>query len=145
MTNLYVPGPARADLPCIRNACTICCHDTNMPLSLADMERLTSFGHRLADFSELDEEEGYLRLRNTEEGACHFLDEKGRCSVQHAKPEGCRLYPFIYDEEDDRIVRDYICPFNREFEPPADVETRVRELVGRLEREAAARKAAARR
>lgn len=141
MTNLYVPGPPRSDIPCIRNTCTLCCRDTNMPLTLADIDRLTSLGYRADDFSEADEEEGYLRLHNTEEGACFFLEESGRCRVQAEKPEGCRLYPFIFDEDDDRVIRDGICPFNREFEPTPDVEAKVRELIGRLEREAAARTA----
>jgi uncharacterized protein len=141
VTNLFVVGAPIPSNPCVRHACTLCCHDTNMPLSLADIERLTSLGHSLAAFAESDEEEGYLRLHNTEEGACFFLDAAGRCSVQSSKPEGCRLYPFIFDEEDDRVIRDEICPFNREFDPPPEVESKVRELVSRLTREAAARRA----
>jgi hypothetical protein len=114
-----------------------------MPLTLADIERLTARGFAPADFAVKDDKEGYLRLRNSEEGACFFLDPSGRCSVQGAKPEGCRLYPFIYDEDADRVIRDSICPFNRDFEPPPGVEATLRELIGRLEREAAARREAA--
>jgi Fe-S-cluster containining protein len=140
VTNLFLPGKPQQASPCVSNSCTLCCHDTNMPLTLADIERLTARGERLSDFSEPDEEdEGYLRLANTDEGNCTFLLPDGRCRVQADKPEGCRLYPFIYDADHDAVIRDGICPFNRQFEPPPDVERRVRELIARLEREAAAR------
>ena len=139
MTNLFQIGPPRADSPCVKNACTFCCHETNMPLTLADLERLTALGYRRSEFSEPDEEEGYLRLRNTQDGACFFLSPEGRCRVQAVKPEGCRLYPFIYDEDEDRTIRDGLCPYNESFEPPPDVDARLRELISRLAREAAGR------
>ena len=142
MTNLFVLGPPGPASPCVKNACTLCCHETNMPLTLADIERLTALGHRMQEFSEPDEDEGYLRLHNTDEGACFFLAADGRCRVQESKPEGCRLYPFIYDEDEDKVIRDGICPYNEAFVPPADVERRVRELIGRLTHEARARHAA---
>lgn len=113
-----------------------------MPLTLADMERLTARGERLEDFSQPDEEDvGYVRLRNTDEGECHFLLADGRCRVQADKPEGCRLYPFIYNIDSDEVLRDSYCPFNRDFTPPPDVERRVRELISRLEHEAKGRAA----
>jgi Fe-S-cluster containining protein len=115
-----------------------------MPLTLADLERLGARGYRIDDISEPDEEEGYLRLRNTPEGACVFLEADGRCRVQAVKPEGCRLYPFIYDEDNDSVIRDGICPFNREFAPPPDVEPSVRELIKRLSAEAEGRRRSAR-
>jgi Fe-S-cluster containining protein len=139
VTNLFQIGPPRADSPCVKNACTFCCHETNMPLTLADLERLTALGYRREAFSEPDEDEGYLRLHNTDEGACYFLSPEGRCKVQGAKPEGCRFYPFIYDEDEDRVIRDGLCPYNESFVPPADVEARLRELIARLQREARTR------
>lgn len=143
MSNLFLPGPPRPASPCVKHACTACCKDTNMPLTFVDLERLTSLGHKLDDFSEPDEEEGYLRLKNTPEGNCNFLAEDGRCKVQANKPEGCRLYPFIYDEDHDAVIRDGFCPFNREFAAPEGVERQVRELIQRLEAEASWRKGAA--
>ena len=143
MTNLFKVGLPTAASPCTKHACTACCHDTNMPLTFLDIERLTSRGHALDAFSEPDEQEGYLRLRNTPEGNCFFLAPDGRCSVQADKPEGCRLYPFIYDEDHDAVIRDGFCPFNREFAPPEGVERSVRELIQRLEAEAGWRRAGA--
>jgi hypothetical protein len=109
-----------------------------MPLTLADIERITSQGYGLAEFT-VPSDDGTLRLRNTDDGDCYFLDPSGRCSANAFKPEGCRLYPFIYDESARRVVRDDYCPFTREFEPPSDVEGKVRELVGRIETEARGR------
>ena len=145
MTNLFLPGKPQATSPCVKHTCTLCCRDTNMPLTLADMERLTSRGERLEAFSQPDEEDqGYIRLVNTEKGECYFLAPDGRCRVQADKPEGCRLYPFIYDMDKDAVLRDSFCPFNREFEPPEGTERKVRDLVSRLEAEAAARVATGR-
>jgi uncharacterized protein len=141
VTNLFNPGPPTKASPCVANRCTVCCHDTNMPLTLGDLERITALGHRPDDFSQPDEAEGYLRLRNTKQGDCFFLEADGRCRVNATKPEGCRLYPFIYDEQDDRVVRDSICPFNGEFDPPPDVERKVRALIVKLDGEAKGRKA----
>jgi Fe-S-cluster containining protein len=140
VSNLFNIGPPTASSPCVANRCTVCCHDTNMPLTMADLERITSQGYALDDFSQPDTQEGYLRLRNTQQGACFFLEPDGRCRVQAVKPEGCRLYPFIYDEQNDRAVRDDICPFNGEFNPPPGVERQVRALIVKLEGEARARR-----
>jgi uncharacterized protein len=144
VTNLFVPGAPQATSPCVHNVCTACCRDTNMPLTLGDVDRLTSRGHKLADFSVYDPAEGYLRLRNTKDGDCTFLARDGRCRVQSDKPEGCRLYPFIYDEDNDKVIRDDFCPFNGEFEPPPGIDKKVREVIGRMEAEAKARLAAVR-
>jgi len=106
-----------------------------MPLTLADIERITSLGYRLTEFS-VEGADGSIRLRNREDHACFFLDARGRCSIHAAKPEGCRVYPFILDEEADKVIRDDVCPYNEQFVAPADTERKVRELVARLEREA---------
>ncbi len=110
-----------------------------MPLTLGDIDRLTARGHRLAGFS-LTVGDGWVLLRNLEDHRCSFLTREGRCQVQDEKPEGCRLYPFILDEGSGRVFRDDLCPHRAEFEPPAGFEDNVLELVGRMEREAAARR-----
>lgn len=141
MTNLFVIGPPAAS-PCVRNACTACCRDTNMPLTLADIDRLTAAGHRLGEFS-VAEADGWVRLRNLDDHRCFFLSAEGRCRVHDDKPEGCRLYPFILDEGSGRVFRDDFCPHRAQFRPPPGVEASVTELVGRLESEAARRRGGA--
>jgi Fe-S-cluster containining protein len=115
-----------------------------MPLTLADIERFTAMGHRLADFS-VSDGDGWIRLRNRPDHRCHFLGEAGLCSIHDSKPEGCRLYPFILDEDTREVFRDSFCPFNAQFDPAPTTKDKVRELVGRLEREAGARLGAVRR
>lgn len=112
-----------------------------MPVTLADIERITARGFRLAEFT-VDEGDGWLRLRNLEDHRCTFLTDGGRCRIHDVKPEGCRLYPFIYDESNGHVIRDDFCPHREEFTPPAGVRARVEELVRRLEGEAAARRRA---
>jgi Fe-S-cluster containining protein len=134
VTNLFTPGAPRADIPCIANKCTKCCRETQMPLSLGDIDRLSALGHRLAEFS-VANADGSIRLRNRADGACFFLEPSGRCGVNSVKPEGCRLYPFIWDEDARKTIRDDYCPYTEEFVPPPDVDAKVRELIGRLESE----------
>lgn len=55
----------------------------------------------------------YLTLKEHEDGACLFLDEKGLCKIYHARPFQCRGYPFwnqnVRDEESWNNVIEY-CP-----------------------------------
>lgn len=111
-----------------------------MPVTLADIERITARGFRLSEFT-LDGGDGWLRLRNMEDHRCFFLSDGGRCRIHDVKPEGCRLYPFIYDESNGEVFRDDFCPHRQEFEPPPAVAEKVKELVQRLESEAAVRRA----
>ena len=139
MTNLFVMGSPRGQSPCVAHACTACCRDTNMPLSLADIERITALGHKLAEFSDSGDD-GWMRLHNLDDHRCFFLSEKGLCTIHDSKPEGCRLYPFILDQDTAEVFRDSFCPFNAQFDPAPTTKEKVRELVVRLEDEAAARR-----
>jgi len=90
---------------CLR--CGVCCRETEMLLSLDDIERLERKGYRKEFFVCFDRE-GYPTLRNRQ-GHCVFYDsEKSRCRVYKDRPLGCRLYPVIYDELKGIIV-DNIC------------------------------------
>jgi Fe-S-cluster containining protein len=112
-----------------------------MPLTLSDIERITARGHRLAEFS-VEEGDGWVRLRNLPDHRCFFLATDGRCRINDVKPEGCRLYPFIIDEETGDVFRDDFCPHRDEFVPPPGVERQVKGLLARLEAEADARRRA---
>lgn len=79
---------------CLR--CGACCTDTEMPLTRRDVRRLEGLGYRAEDFAEF--RRGMLRLRNVD-GRCFFFDPGSRsCRVYPHRPEGCRLYPFVYVE-----------------------------------------------
>ena len=123
--------------PCAARGCSACCHDTAMPLREADAARLAARGHDPARFARRDD--GWLLLRN-EAGRCVFLRDD-RCSVYEDRPEGCRLYPLVY-EEDAGPALDELCPWRDDFaahgrDPQA--RRRLDALVRALVRERAAR------
>jgi Fe-S-cluster containining protein len=90
---------------CIR--CGICCQETDMLLSKADISRLEKLGYSQDSFVRFDRE-GYALLRNRQ-GHCVFYNNQGRrCDVYASRPSGCRIYPVISDEEKG-IVVDSIC------------------------------------
>jgi Fe-S-cluster containining protein len=87
--------------------CGVCCRETEMLLSTADIERLERKGYNKDFFVQFDRD-GYAKLRN-QQGCCVFYDvEKRRCKVRADRPLGCRIYPVIYDEAKG-IVVDTIC------------------------------------
>jgi hypothetical protein len=122
--------------PCLAHACSLCCHDTAMPLREEDAARLASLGHARERFARV--EDGWLLLRN-EGGACAFL-QQGKCSVHEARPEGCRLYPLIW-YEDEGPGLDALCPWPEEFPRGPPERRRLDALVQRLVAERAARQA----
>lgn len=124
--------------PCVAHACRLCCFQTEMLLLASDVARLESAGHDRAHF--VSEEQGWLRLRN-ERGHCVFLGPQG-CTVHESRPEGCRLYPLVWDEGTGRAVLDSaVCPFTREFEPRTEDRVALARLVDKLKKERAARPA----
>jgi Fe-S-cluster containining protein len=116
--------------PCLGNACHICCLDTRMTLTEADVGRLEAAGQRGFYFVNDDHD---LQLLNVD-GHCIFLVE-GRCSVHDDRPEGCRLYPLILDLSVDRVVLDTICPWARDFTFTREDEVQLRRSVVDEERE----------
>lgn len=79
-----------------------------MPLTKRDVERIKKIGYPEGYF--VDRRSRIPRLKNVE-GHCVFLNpDTNACTIYSDRPEGCRLYPLIYDEERDRIVVDPLCP-----------------------------------
>ena len=110
--------------PCFEHDCHICCLDTRMTLTEADVERLRTAGHRDFFFVNVDHD---YQLKNVD-GHCIFLFD-GRCSVHDDRPEGCRTYPMILDLSVNRIVLDDVCPWSSEFSFSQDDEVRLRKAV----------------
>jgi Fe-S-cluster containining protein len=79
-----------------------------MLLSNEDIKRLEKQGFHKKYFMKIDKQ-GYAQLKNRN-GYCVFYDiEKRQCSIYTERPEGCRVYPVILDE-DVGIIIDDICP-----------------------------------
>ncbi len=133
---------ARAGSPCVRNGCSACCHETEMPLTRADVARLEAIGHAAADFSRIGDD-GFLHLRNDPtraggQGApCFFLHD-GLCSVYEHRPAGCRVYPFVLDEGD-VVARDVDCPHADAFPADSTARPKLLRILSALEREAVER------
>jgi Fe-S-cluster containining protein len=79
-----------------------------MMLSNADVERLEKVGYDRRKFTRYDKH-GFAKLRNCR-GFCVFYDAvERRCKIYEQRPEGCRIYPVVYNEEEGIVVDD-LCP-----------------------------------
>ena len=110
--------------PCFDHDCHICCVNTRMTLTEADVSRLKSAGQNAFCFVNDDYD---LQIVNVD-GQCIFL-ANGRCSVHQDRPEGCRLYPMILDLSVDRVVLDAFCPWACEFGFTREDEVQLRRSV----------------
>ncbi|MGA1872091.1 MAG: YkgJ family cysteine cluster protein [Thermoplasmatota archaeon] len=88
---------------CVEQGCSHCCRDTEMNLTLEDVDRISGSGKE--DFYHEDT----MQLRNVE-GRCIFLSTEGRCSIYDMRPLGCRLYPLIMSLPSMEPLLDEECP-----------------------------------
>jgi len=114
--------PLRSGSVCMRHRCVECCIGTRMPLSRSDISRILKMDYKFKDFAARTEEGWRLRNRS---GRCVFLSEKG-CRIYTQRPEGCQLYPLVYDEASHKAVLDHLCPHSHEFQP---TEKEMKELM----------------
>lgn len=101
---------------CRKHNCSWCCYETEMPLTIADMMRITQkTGLTIEEYTR--DKDGLLVLRNVREGDkkhCIFLKE-GLCSIYSLRPKGCQLYPLIWDLNEDKAILDPDCPYHDRF------------------------------
>jgi len=128
-------GMEFVDNPCRRHECHLCCYETRMTLTEADVDRLTNAG--FAGFVR-ENRAGDLELVNRD-GWCVFLDG-GDCGVYDLRPDGCRLYPLVLDIGSGRVVLDDFCPHRIEFPIDVDRAVELRRSVATENAEAAARR-----
>jgi len=103
-------------IPCTIHNCVKCCIETRMPLSRFDIERISRQGYRFKDFVVKRKRERRLKNRN---GRCVFLGDNG-CKIYSFRPEGCRLYPLVYNEKYRKVVVHGLCPYGHEFKVSRD-------------------------
>jgi len=130
-------NPTQGEQPCRRLGCVHCCLHTEMPLTNDDVKRLAGLGFDPTFFSE--NVDGWLQLKNTSEGRCFFLEDK-LCSVYHYRPEGCTLYPIVFETDSGDAILDHECPHAEEFLVPNELRRLVSQLVDKLRRERRDRK-----
>jgi len=106
-----------------------------MPLTKKDVVRIRKKGYKTDEFTY--EKDGELHLRNRMK-KCFFLKE-GRCSIYEDRPEGCRIYPLIYDSDSRKFITDELCPHRSEFKVEEGDKDRLKSLLRRVEKEKARR------
>lgn len=99
-----------------------------MPLSDLDLNRILKLGYKLECFAV--KTDGEWRLKNSS-GWCVFLVEE-RCEIYPHRPEGCRLYPLVYDEILRKAVIDPLCRYGYLFKVQKNDVKRLKTLVRAL-------------
>ena len=118
-------------LPCISHSCVDCCLATQMPLTEKDTDRLRKLGYDPSKYSV--EDDGEIHLRNVS-GKCFFLVDN-RCIVYQNRPEGCRLYPLVYDVDGSKFVIDDYCPHHLNFIALRENKDNLKTLLRRVDKE----------
>jgi len=107
-----------------------------MSLTLEDVERLEAAGERAFHH---EVEDGTLRLLTVED-RCVFLAD-GRCRVYPNRPDGCVLYPLVWNVIGHEPDLHEFCPYAHQFRFSTgdkawlarSIETEEREVAARLE------------
>jgi len=143
----------------MEHQCSACCHDIEMLLTASDLARIQAARPGMDFFFRADD--GYLQLRTrdppaaqgawggkdpdpatvtTQPRPCIFLDPSGACSIHDIRPEGCRLYPAVWDEGlRDAELDDMYCAHTDGFALPRATRDAVGRLAKRLQAEQQAR------
>lgn len=120
---------------CMEYKCIKCCLETSMPLSNQDIERIQDLGFSTNFF--VVECNGWLQLKN-KDGKCVFHNGK-LCSIYKDRPEGCKLYPIIYDKDANCAIFDEDCSHKDKFQMSKIAVEQLCSIVSRLESERAER------
>jgi hypothetical protein len=102
-----------------------------MPLSNSDIVRIKGLGFP-EDFFAL-KKNGNRQLRNLSE-KCVFHNGQ-RCTIYNYRPEGCQLYPVIFNEDVGEAVLDSYCPHHEKFQLTPSISRKVIKLVRKLDGE----------
>jgi len=121
--------------PCLHHRCVACCLETEMPLTEDDVKRIEKLGFKRIDFTVEVNRETRLKNRNK---TCFFLEGNG-CKIYEDRPEGCRIYPLIYNGDTYKFIYDPVCPHSDEFKVTRIDKDRLTRLMKKLDRESAKR------
>jgi Fe-S-cluster containining protein len=123
--------PLNSGIPCKIHSCSKCCVDTHMSLTGIDIKRISNLGYRYRDFVIRRKRERYLKNHN---GKCFFLGDNG-CKIYSSRPDGCRLYPLVYNENTGQAIIHDFCQYGNMFKVSrGDVEN-LHSLIKKLKRE----------
>lgn len=116
---------------CLHYGCSKCCMDTKMPLSNSDIGRIKGLGAYEESF--ILKRNGTPHLKNLF-GRCIFHNGK-QCTVYNYRPEGCRLYPAVFDDNKQKVILHSYCPHHGEFQLKPRTAREVINLIRKLELE----------
>ncbi len=116
---------------CQEYGCIHCCKDTHMPLSYDDVARISRLGYASHFF--VRRLRSWLQLQNRK-GKCVFHNGTG-CIIYDNRPDGCQLYPVIFDKELDSAVVDDECLHRDCFKLSDDRVQKLYALVSKIEHE----------
>jgi uncharacterized protein len=102
-----------------------------MILSYRDIENIQKQGYEQKFF--VTKHDGWLQLKN-DKGRCVFHTGT-RCTIYHHRPEGCTLYPVVYDKDNQRAILDCECPQKHCFPLEKSKIQQLFDLISTLERE----------
>lgn len=114
---------------CLQYGCIKCCLNTEMPLSVLDIARIKGLG--FSENSFIVKKNGNRQLKNLS-GRCVFHNGQ-RCTIHNHRPEGCQLYPVIFNEDMGEPLLDSYCPHHEEFQLTPSISRKVIRLVRKLD------------
>lgn len=121
---------------CLETNCTQCCIKTNMLLTIHDIQTIEKLGYEARSF--LSERNGWLQLKNNK-GRCVFHNGT-ICTIYDHRPEGCVLYPVVYDKDHRVAILDRDCPQRHCFLLSDTKSEQLYRLISILEKERVGRK-----
>ena len=112
---------------CLSHNCFKCCLNTQMLLTNSDIKKISELGFK--NFFRVNKV-GMSLLRNYN-GKCTFHNGK-ICKIYNSRPIGCRLYPAVFDEIENKVVLDDHCPYRGEFVLNSSISQKVLKLLNEL-------------
>jgi len=94
-----------------------------------DVKRIAGLGFKEQFFA--SGSDGFKVLRNSSAGRCVFHDGK-QCTIYKNRPEGCKLYPVVFDEDLMLPLKDELCPYSDEFGMTWKTQVELRETYQKL-------------
>ena len=102
-----------------------------MILSNNDIEKIQKIGYTKNFF--VRKKDGWMKLKN-KNGRCVFHNGK-ICIIYNQRPEGCRLYPLIFNIELKSAVIDNFCPYGNNFSLKLEDSKKLYDLLKQINSE----------
>lgn len=115
--------------PCLTHHCYQCCKNTNMLLTQNDIQTIEQHGYTQDFF--VKAHNGWLQLKN-KHNRCVFHNKK-HCTIYPYRPTGCRLYPIVYQKDDNTAIIDAECPHPTYFHITSTIKNTLFTLIQQLQ------------